>query len=607
MSAAGGKKDPVPPQLAQQKAVKLIQELYKDELTRAAKENGAKSQLAATFLQEARDTNDDSAARYVLLDLAGLYASEAGDAPTALQAVEELHAHYQIPAAQIIKAKIDALKIASTAAASPEAHQTVIDIALNLLDDALAEDDYSSSLLLVTAADNAAKKLRNVPLVAGIRKKLEEVERQKKEFAKWKPFADQLKKFPNDDEAHEEMGKYYAFHKGNWEKGLLHLSRGRDVALAKLAKEDRADPKDSTKILMLGVGWENLAKQHSGQAKINLLLRAYHWYQQGISEISPANRPDVEKIMDSIMAQLPPEYRLGEIAAEWKVVNGGGSPIYGGAFSPDGSKIVSAGANAALHLWETKSGKEKRRLDGHSGRVWTVDFSPDGRRVASGGFDNTIRLWDLATAKEIRRFDGSKDYVRGVVFSRDGRWLLSGGDDRSLRLWNVDTGKEEKELQGHDHFVWAVALSRDNKLALSGSLDKSARIWNLETGLKKHLLRGHKDTVLAVAFSPDGKKALTGSTDKTLKVWDVDTGACLLTLEGHKGYVHSVAFSPDGRRILSGGADRTVRLWDAKTGELLRTLEGHGDQVWHVAFSKDGRHALSTGQDGTVRIWGGAR
>src|SRR5437773_7810418 len=87
---SGGKKDPVPTQVAQQKAIKLINELYKDEIDKAAKDVAAKGRLAGTFLQEARDTNDYSAGRYVLLDLAGLYASEAGDAPTALQAVEEL-------------------------------------------------------------------------------------------------------------------------------------------------------------------------------------------------------------------------------------------------------------------------------------------------------------------------------------------------------------------------------------------------------------------------------------------------------------------------------------------------------------------------------------
>lgn len=604
---SGGKKNPVPTQAAQQKALKLIHELYKEEIDKAAKDVAAKGRLAGTFLQEARDTNDYSAGRYVLLDLAGLYASEAGDAPAALQAVEELHTHYQVPAAQINKARLDALKIASTSAASPDAHQTVIDIALNLLEDTLAEDDYASSLLLVAAADNAAKKLRNVPLVASIRKKLDEAEKQEKEFARWKPFADRLKKSTEDMEASGEMGKYYAFHKGNWEKGLLYLSRSADEELRIFADADRADPKEPGKQIVLGELWQTLAKNYEGQAKINLLLRAYHWYQQGVGDVKADIRKRVETSMTEIMESLPPEYRIGEIAAEWKVCSGNLGPVYGGAFSPDGSKLISAGADSALRLWDARTGKEKRRLDGHNGRIWTVAFAPDGRRALSGGFDNTIRLWDLATAREIRKYDGHKDYVRSVAFSRDGHRILSGGDDRTVRLWNVETAKEEKQFTGHDHFVWSVDLSRDGKLALSGSLDRTARIWDVETGLKKQLLRGHMDTVLAVAFSPDGKKALTGSTDKTLKLWDVATGSCLLTLEGHKGYVQSVAFSPDGRRILSGGADNTVRLWDAKTGDLIRTLEGHRDQIWHVAFAKDGRLALSTSQDATVRIWSGAR
>lgn len=602
-----GKKDPVPTALAQQKALKLVHELYKDDIAKAANDGAAKGRLAATFLQEARDTNDDSAARYVLLDLAGLYASEAGDAPTALQAVEELNAHYQVPAAQIIKTKIDALKIASTSAASPDAYQTVIDISLNLLDDTLAEDDYASSLLLVGAAANAAKKLQNVSLYSSIVKKREEVQRQEGEFAKWKPFADRLKKDVGDAEALTQLGTYYALHKGNWEKGLPYLSRGANMFLKEIADLELSEPKDAGKQADIGRMWQRRADVHEGMARVHVLLRAYQWYQQAVGDLGPFERKGIEENMNNIMKALPAEYRIGEIATEWKVCSGSLGPIYGGDFSSDGKKVVTAGADGSLRLWDAKTGKEKRRLDGHVGRAWTVAFAPDSRRVLSGGFDNTLRLWDLTTGREVRKFEGHKDYVRSVVFSRDGRWALSGGDDRTVRLWNVDTGKEEKEFKGHDHFVWCVALSRDGKLALSGSLDKTARLWDVETGLKKQLLKGHSDTVLAVAFSPDGRKALTGSTDKTLKLWDLANGSCLLTLAGHKGYVHSVAFSPDGRRILSAGADNSVRLWDAKTGEQIRVLEGHKDQVWHVAFSRDGRQALSTGQDATLRIWGGAR
>src|SRR5436309_654596 len=83
-TSAQDKKRPIPPEAAQAKVVKLIKELYGDELAKASDEPAAKLRLAQTLLQEGRDTVDDAAGRYVLLKEAHKLAAEAGDVTTAL-------------------------------------------------------------------------------------------------------------------------------------------------------------------------------------------------------------------------------------------------------------------------------------------------------------------------------------------------------------------------------------------------------------------------------------------------------------------------------------------------------------------------------------------
>ena len=603
------KKAPIPTSQAQAKADALIQELYKDDLAKAQADPAAKIRLAVTLLQEGKDTADDSAGRYVLYQHALKLASQAGDAPTALQAIDEIAMEYRVPAADVFRLKIKALAAASATAGTPDAYQTVVDGALVLLDDALAADDFPAAQQLVTSAEGAGRKLKNVALVASIRKRGEEITRLQKEFAHWQPFAERLARNSADAEANCEMGKYQAFLKGNWDQGLPLLTRGPKGPIQKLAALDRADPKEYGRLMTLAQGYSNEAQKLKGVMQTNLLLRSYHWYQQALADsaLPESSRLAIEASMADIMKQVPAEYRVGAIAQELKRCDGHLGPVYSAAFSPDGRKVISASADGTVRLCDAKTGKELKRLDGHGGRVWAVAVAPDGRRVASGGFDNTIRLWDLTTGREIRRFIGHTDYVRSVVFSHDGHLLLSGGDDRMVRLWNVDTGKEIRTFPGHDHFVWSVALSRDGKKALSASLDKTIRLWDVETGSKVKKLVGHKDTVLSVVFSPDGRRALSGSTDKTLKLWDLESGQAMQTLTGSKGYVYSVALSPDGHRALSSGQEKILRLWDVNSGQELGTLEGNRDQVWCVTFSADGRLAVSAGQDQTVRIWGGAK
>src|SRR5439155_1394656 len=84
------KKTALPTAAEQERAGKLILELYNKDLMKAEKDRAARAQLALTFLQEAKDTTDDRAGRYMLLRAARMLAAKAGDAPTALQAIDDL-------------------------------------------------------------------------------------------------------------------------------------------------------------------------------------------------------------------------------------------------------------------------------------------------------------------------------------------------------------------------------------------------------------------------------------------------------------------------------------------------------------------------------------
>jgi WD40 repeat protein len=65
------------------------------------------------------------------------------------------------------------------------------------------------------------------------------------------------------------------------------------------------------------------------------------------------------------------------------------------AFSPDGTRIVSAGGD--VKLWDAMSGHEMLTLKGQNADLASVAFSPDGKRIATGtgqwggkGLDNSI-------------------------------------------------------------------------------------------------------------------------------------------------------------------------------------------------------------------------
>src|SRR5205085_397610 len=64
------------------------------------------------------------------------------------------------------------------------------------------------------------------------------------------------------------------------------------------------------------------------------------------------------------------------------------------AFSPDGSRIVTAGEVA--RVWDARTGAELFALKGNRGRIYSTSFSPDGARIVTGG---TVRLWGVRPTK----------------------------------------------------------------------------------------------------------------------------------------------------------------------------------------------------------------
>ncbi len=154
------------------------------------------------------------------------------------------------------------------------------------------------------------------------------------------------------------------------------------------------------------------------------------------------------------------------------------SQVSGFAFSSDGTQLVAACRNGAIHIWNTKtwqkwnvrpplelwgltsillcgenkfalgrgdgsidlwnlrSGQFEQTLRRHSGLVFAMALSPDGSTLASASWDMTIVLWDMRTGRELRALDvGTPLY--GIAFSRDGKTLAASGVDGILRMWDA--------------------------------------------------------------------------------------------------------------------------------------------------------------------------
>jgi WD40 repeat protein len=104
---------------------------------------------------------------------------------------------------------------------------------------------------------------------------------------------------------------------------------------------------------------------------------------------------------------------------------------------------VAAGAgDGSVGLYDLETGRELRRLKGHTGEVTALAFSPRGDRLLSGGADRTVRLWDWEAGQPVQVLAGHGGPVRSVAVAPDGRSVAStsGGSflqANEVRIWQA--------------------------------------------------------------------------------------------------------------------------------------------------------------------------
>ncbi|KAI1429700.1 quinon protein alcohol dehydrogenase-like superfamily [Xylaria sp. FL1777] len=294
----------------------------------------------------------------------------------------------------------------------------------------------------------------------------------------------------------------------------------------------------------------------------------------------------------------------------------------------DDDKIITGSDDMLIHVYDTKTGKLRRRLEGHEGGVWALQY--EGNVLVSGSTDRSVRVWDIEKGLCTQVFYGHTSTVRCLQILmptktgkvEDGQrvmmptkpLIITGSRDSQLRVWRlpeagsrryIQTGPPANDadcpyfirtLQGHTHSVRAIAAHADT--LVSGSYDNTVRVWRISTGETLHVLQGHTQKVYSVVLDVERNRCISGSMDSFVKIWDLETGSCLHTLEGHSLLVGLLDLRDE--RLVSAAADSTLRIWDPEMGRCQSTLTAHTGAI--TCFQHDGRKVIS-GSDRNLKMW----
>ena len=244
--------------------------------------------------------------------------------------------------------------------------------------------------------------------------------------------------------------------------------------------------------------------------------------------------------------------------------------VYAVAASPDGHWLATGDDQGAIELIDLTTGTTAHHLAGHTGAINALQFSPDNTRLASAGADRTVRVWEVAQGRRVLQSLAPTE-VNSLVWLPGGVQLVTGGVDAVIRIGFADAARGElrplRELRGHEGAVTALALLPGEAAQLvSASGDGTVRFWDVAEGKPLRQLKPG-GPVLALAIRPDGKRLATAGLNQNAKLWDVKEGKELAELAGD--FDLESAVTERARAVTLVGNELAYRrtVWQAGTND----------------------------------------
>lgn len=289
----------------------------------------------------------------------------------------------------------------------------------------------------------------------------------------------------------------------------------------------------------------------------------------------------------------------------FKELDGKVSGIVNMAYSQDGNYVAIATDRLKIQIWDLKLNKVVSEVQG----FFPCEFTTDGNYLIAMNYTLTLGIWDIHSGVLSKELATDSELIQSLAVSKDGKYVAGAGFMNVIKIWDLETGKREADLKGHTGGILTLDFHPVNSWIASGGYDQTTRVWDFKT--KKEIKQFTDQTIVinSVKFSPDGTALATSSWDQTINLRSTTTWETLTVLKGHVNMITSIDYNKDGTVLCSGAgnnsvspADNSLIFWNTATGEILCQMKDHHSAISKVIFDKEADRVFSASDDGTMKI-----
>ncbi|KAF2097424.1 WD40 repeat-like protein [Rhizodiscina lignyota] len=279
-------------------------------------------------------------------------------------------------------------------------------------------------------------------------------------------------------------------------------------------------------------------------------------------------------------------------------------------YSPDGSKLVTAGQNSTIRIFQTGSDAEPANID--NCQVDNYAVVATDKYAITGSEDGSVSMYSLDEKSLEGILLRCTLPVRDLALSPNGEWIAVASDDNTVKMVQIEDMTQVVRLDDQTKPAKHVSFSPSGDMLSISYTDGVILCYSLGSvgpvlhkklpGLVKALETTDEPTTRAY-WHPDGRAFAVATATRDIQVFSRGDWERQRSFKnGHAADITAMAWSPNGALLASVGLDRKLVLWNSKTQKILKTYDGIHDTILGLAWHPSENILSYTSSNGELYI-----